>query len=171
MKEILNTTNSGISGEFYVAAELTKRGYVASLTSKNTKAIDLLASNSDGSKVVSIQVKTTKKGTSFTLGQKDEMIETNESLFYVFVNLNITTKNNQVEYGPVEYYVVPMKKVKRFIHNNHQEWLRTPGRNGQQHNDSSMRKYHIQPDDKMNNFELLGLDSNVDKTVEDLNTI
>ena len=81
MKTNLSQVNSGISGEFYVAAELTKRGYVSSLTSKNAKAIDLLASNSDGSKVVSIQVKTTKNGTSFTLGQKDEEIETNESLF------------------------------------------------------------------------------------------
>ena len=66
MKSIISQVNSGIAGEFYVAAELTKRGYVASLTSKNTKAIDLLASNEDGSKVVSIQVKTSKNRTEFT---------------------------------------------------------------------------------------------------------
>ena len=157
MKTNLSQVNSGISGEFYVAAELTKRGYVSSLTSKNTKAIDLLASNSDGSKVVSIQVKTTKNGTSFTLGQKDEEIETNESLFYVFVNLNITTKNNIINYGQVDYYIVPMKKVKEYIYTSHRKWLNTPGRNGQHHNDSSMRKYDIQPDDILNNWELLGL--------------
>lgn len=157
MKNKLSQVNSGISGEFYVAAELTKRGLVASLTSKNTKAIDLLASNSDGSKVVSIQVKTTRYGTSFTLGQKDEEIETNESLFYVFVNLNITTQNNTINYGQVDYYVVPMKKVKEYIYNSHRKWLNTPGRNGQQHNDSSMRRYDIQQDDKLNNWEILGL--------------
>ena len=32
----------GSAGEFFVAAELTRRGYVASLTGKNTKAIDIL---------------------------------------------------------------------------------------------------------------------------------
>lgn len=157
MKNKLSQVNSGISGEFYVAAELTKRGLVASLTSKNTKTIDLLASNSDGSKVVSIQVKTTRYGTSFTLGQKDEEIETNESLFYVFVNLNITTQNDTINYGQVDYYVVPMKKVKEYIYNSHRKWLNTPGRNGQQHNDSSMRRYDIQQDDKLNNWEILGL--------------
>ena len=166
MKSIISQVNCGITGEYYVAAELTKRGYVASLTSKNTKAIDLLASNSDGSKVVSIQVKATKNGKSFTLGQKDEMIQANDSLFYVFVNLNIKEIEGKINYGPVEYYVVPMKKVKDFIRNNHREWLNSPGKNGQQHNDSTLRKYIIQPDDEVNNFEILGLESNFDNTQE-----
>ncbi|MFQ6773131.1 MAG: hypothetical protein ACLRFG_01480 [Clostridia bacterium] len=153
----LSQVNSGISGEFYVAAELTKRGYVASLTSKNTKAIDILASNSLGSKVVSIQVKTSRHGTSFTLGKKDEEFEENENLFYIFVNLNIYNKNNKIFYGQVEYYVVPMKKVKDYIFNSHRQWLNTLGRKGQRHNDSSIRKYDIQADDILNNFDLLGL--------------
>ena len=59
MKKMADKSGSmGIAGEFFVAAELTRRGYVASLTSKNTKAIDILASNKDGSKSVAIQVKT-----------------------------------------------------------------------------------------------------------------
>ncbi len=41
---------SGVSGEHFVAAEISRRGYIASLTSKNTKGIDLLASNDDASK-------------------------------------------------------------------------------------------------------------------------
>ncbi len=153
----LSNINSGISGEYYVAAELTKRGYVASLTSKNTKAIDLLASNQDGSKVVSIQVKTARNGKSFTLGQKDEELFDNGSLFYIFVNLNITTKRDTIEYGQIEYYIVPMRKVKNYIYNSHRQWLNTPGKQGQKHNDSSMRIYNIQDDDKLNNFDILGL--------------
>ena len=31
---------SGVAGEHFVAAELTRRGYIASLTSQNTKGID-----------------------------------------------------------------------------------------------------------------------------------
>lgn len=158
MKNALSNTNSGIAGEFYVAAELTKRGYVASLTSKNTKAIDLLASNEDGSRVVSIQVKTTQNGTTFTLSKKDEELATNNSLFYVFVNLNITENNGEVDYGNVDYYVVPMEKVKSYIYNSHRKWLNTLGKNGQAHNDSNLRMYKIQEDDKINNFEILGLD-------------
>ena len=55
MEKMTDRNNTiGIAGEFFVAAELTRRGIVASLTSKNTKAIDILASNKDGSKSVSI---------------------------------------------------------------------------------------------------------------------
>lgn len=43
-----------VSGEYFVAAELSRRGYNASLTSKNIKEIDLLASNEDASKTVGI---------------------------------------------------------------------------------------------------------------------
>ena len=31
--------NAGVSGEYFVAAELTKRGYIASITLRNTKGI------------------------------------------------------------------------------------------------------------------------------------
>lgn len=48
----------GISGEYFVAAELSRRGYVASLTLRNTRGIDVLASNADATKSVGIQVKT-----------------------------------------------------------------------------------------------------------------
>ena len=45
MEKMIDKNSSiGIAGEFFVAAELTRRGYVASLTSKNTKAIDILVS-------------------------------------------------------------------------------------------------------------------------------
>lgn len=54
----LNTTFSGIAGEYFVVAELTRRGYIASLTSKNTDNIDILVSNLDASKSLGIQVKT-----------------------------------------------------------------------------------------------------------------
>jgi hypothetical protein len=54
----LSTTLSGIAGEYFVAAELSRRGYVASLTLQNTRGIDILASNGDATKSVGIQVKT-----------------------------------------------------------------------------------------------------------------
>lgn len=48
----------GIAGAHFVAAELSQRGYIATVTSRNTEGIDVLASSPDGSKTVSIQVKT-----------------------------------------------------------------------------------------------------------------
>jgi hypothetical protein len=52
----------GITGEYLVAAELSRRGYVATLTLRNTRGIDILASNSDATKSVGIQVKTAQSG-------------------------------------------------------------------------------------------------------------
>lgn len=54
----LTTILCGVAGEYFVAAELSRRGYVASLTLRNTRGIDVLASNSDATRAVGIQVKT-----------------------------------------------------------------------------------------------------------------
>ena len=51
---------SGVSGEYFVAAELSRRGFIASLTLKNTKGIDILVSNFNATKSIGIQVKTNK---------------------------------------------------------------------------------------------------------------
>ena len=40
----LSTGLSDVAGEYFVAAELSRRGYVASLTLRNTRGIDILAS-------------------------------------------------------------------------------------------------------------------------------
>ncbi|MGB2998104.1 MAG: hypothetical protein WBC59_05650, partial [Phycisphaerae bacterium] len=45
----------GVSGEYFVAAELSRRGYIASITLRNTRGIDILAANADASRSVSIQ--------------------------------------------------------------------------------------------------------------------
>ena len=39
---------TGVSGEYFVAAELSRRGWVAVLTLKNTPNIDLIATTPDG---------------------------------------------------------------------------------------------------------------------------
>ena len=50
------SVNSHLAGEFFVAAELFKRGYTVALTMGNAKAIDLFAEK-EGLRAVSVQVK------------------------------------------------------------------------------------------------------------------
>jgi len=52
------TIRTGIAGEFFVAGELSKRGWIASLTAKNTPDVDVLASRPTGNVHARIQVKT-----------------------------------------------------------------------------------------------------------------
>lgn len=146
----LSTSLSGIAGEYFVAAELSRRGYVASLTLKNSKGIDILVSNSNATKSVGIQVKTHQgRGREWVLSQKVEN-DTASNLFFVFVRLN--------ELETVEYHIVPREDVSRFTAANHKKWLETKGRKGQQHNDTNMRKF-FDPDGKyLNRWDLLGLD-------------
>src|SRR2546425_6189748 len=55
-------TLAGVAAEYAVAAELSRRSYIASLTLKNTRGVDLLASNADASRSVGIQVKRGVRG-------------------------------------------------------------------------------------------------------------
>lgn len=49
---------TGIAGECLVAVELSKRGWIAILTAKNTPRVDVLAARSSGDVQARIQVKT-----------------------------------------------------------------------------------------------------------------
>src|SRR5437867_11718293 len=82
---------AGIAGEYFVAAELSRRGYVASLTLRNTRGIDLLVSNSDATKTVGVQVKTNQNNRREWVLNKKAEAEDAENLFYVFVRLNRTS--------------------------------------------------------------------------------
>ena len=59
----------GIAGEYFVAAELSRRGHIASVTLKNTKGIDVLVTDADAENYIGIQVKT-------NAGDKDKIART-----------------------------------------------------------------------------------------------
>jgi hypothetical protein len=50
----------GVAGEYFVAAELSRRGYIASISLRNTCGLDILATNQDASRSITIQVKTSQ---------------------------------------------------------------------------------------------------------------
>lgn len=146
----LNKVLSGVAGEYFVAAELSKRGYLASITLRNTKGVDILCSNSDASKTVGIQVKTNSGSKrSWVLNQKVENYFA-PNLFYVFVNLNNNIK-------PPDFFIVPSETVAKCCKEGHVEWLSTPGKKGQKHNDSTMRKFDDKEEKYLNRWDLLNL--------------
>lgn len=149
-KKNLSAVLCGVSGEYYVAAELSARGYTASITLRNTRGIDIVCSNADASKSVAIQVKTRRhRAREWVLNQKVEDYYA-DNLFYVFVTLN------DLEKAP-DYFIVPSKTVARYIKTGHQQWLKTPGRLGAIHNDNPMRKFKDKEEKYLNRWDLLGL--------------
>lgn len=141
---------AGVSGEYFVAAELSRRGYICSVTLKNTKGIDILVCNEEASKNFGIQVKTNQINKSeWVLNEKCEKLN-DENIFYVFVNLRST------DFLP-EYYIVPSKVVARYTSMNHKKWLSEKGKNGQQRNDSTMRKFKDIDKEYLGRWDLLQL--------------
>ena len=141
----------GVAGEYYVAAELSRRGYIASITLRTTKGVDILASNIDATASVAIQVKTSKGSKQdWVLSSKVEKGDLAENLFFVFVRLNGD--------GHPDYHVVSAATVAATVAKEHQEWLNTEGRGGRQHRDNPMRKFHDYDDKYLDAWASLGLD-------------
>ena len=141
---------SGVAGEYFVAAELSKRGHIASITLKNTRGIDILASNIEATRQVVIQVKTNRDEKLQWLLYETAEDYYADNLFYVFVNL-------KGEGERPDYYIVPSKTVAEYAKTEHQEWLATPGRHGQQRNETTMRVFRVQDNTYLENWNLLGL--------------
>ena len=104
----LESTLVGVAGEYFVAAELSSRGYIASITLRNIRGIDIVASNSDASRSVSIQVKTSGGGRpKWMLTKKSESFS-GDSHFYVFVLLRGVGRRP-------DFHVVPSAVVAEYI--------------------------------------------------------
>ncbi len=146
----LNTVLAGVSGEYFVTAELSKQGYIASITLRNTKGIDILCSNSDSTKTIGIQVKTNSgSNRNWILNQKAENYFA-VNLFYVFVNLNHNLNHP-------DYFIVPSKVVANYCKKSHSKWLNTPGRKGQKHKDNPIRSFNDIEEFYLNRWDLLNL--------------
>ena len=83
MAEIARNS-TGLSGEYFVAAELLRRGFSVGITMGNTKAIDILAEKD--AKTFSIQVKSIYKKKN--VGWPIFKANVKQKHYYVFVNLN-----------------------------------------------------------------------------------
>jgi len=141
---------TGAAGEYFVAGELSRKGYIASLTMKNTIGIDIIASRTDGSHTVNIQVKTKRhKGANWVLSKKADTF-VNDSIIYVFVDIHDENERPK-------YYVVPSKLVAKHTKTRYTEWMRTPGRRGQKHRGTSMRHWTDDEGLYLENWNLLGL--------------
>ena len=148
--ERLSTILSGVAGQYFVAAELSRRGYIATLTLRNTRGVDLLVAREDATRSVGVQVKTNQGTSRVWLPDKKAEDVSAENIVYIFVNLN--GRN-----GAPSFHIVPSGVVAAFCRERHSEWVRTPGRNGSPRKDSSMRKFADQEGTYLGAWNNLGL--------------
>lgn len=116
----------GRAGEYFVVAELNKRGAYAVAFAGNMPKIDLMACSQDQSRTIHIQVKTRRGGRSWQssiLGSKqtdppNTPLDSTE--FWVFVDLG------DLDTSP-RYWIVPDWWIRNDIHEAHQAYLNRHG--------------------------------------------
>ena len=140
----------GISGEYATAAELTRRGLVASITLRNTRGIDILVSNADASKSAGVQVKTNQNGKRLWLLNRKAEDFHSKHLYYIFVCLK------SPGHRP-DFFVVPSREVSEYIRKSHNRWLARPGRGGRAHTDTPMRQFKDLEGKYLERWDLLKL--------------
>src|SRR5579863_1977408 len=79
---------SGMRGVYLVAAELTRRGFIASPTLRNAPGADLLVTDSECNKTWSVQVKTNTDRLPYWLVGEKATGAKSPSHVYVFVTLD-----------------------------------------------------------------------------------
>ncbi|MDZ5470417.1 aspartate-ammonia lyase [Bacillus sp. 31A1R] len=145
---------TGVTGEYFVCAELGKQGILALLTPKNNPLFDIVATSPETGRTVWIQVKTmaleNKQG--FLLNKSVCEKKKNDNLYTVLVNLKVD-KN--------EYFIYKYDELAELVSNNYKRYLSIPKRDGDPRKDTQ-RRWHdfrdfTQEDwNRKNNWSLLG---------------
>jgi hypothetical protein len=142
---------TGVAGEYSVAAELSRRGYIASISLRNTRGIDILATSQDGRRSITIQCKTSLRTTKkWILNEKAETFEATNH-FYIFVCLGAVTER------PL-FHIVPSKTVAKHVREEHRRWIASPGIKGQKHNESAVRNFRDPDNEFLERWDSLKLD-------------
>ena len=136
----------GAAGEHHVLSQLLRRGWIATLAPDGAPNMDILVTDENSKKLCAIQVKTRRdigRDRGWHMRPKHETMIARD-LFYVFVDVGRRPSDRTVS------YVLPSKVVADSIRRCHQVWLATPGRHGQPHKDSDLRRLvpdnsHIKP--------------------------
>lgn len=143
------------AGELFVAAELNKRGGIATLYLTNTPRVDVIATDQMQRKTASIQVKS--KSSSSTQWQlnidklKEESQRANESDFIVLVDLGDDS-------SPPSYYVCSLKQFAAERLKRHEHWLKAHG--GSRPSGSKSPHHAVRPQDVVgwrDRWDLLGI--------------
>lgn len=133
------TSQTGAAGEFYVAAQLSQRGWAASLLLGNAPRTDILAQHAATGITVSIQSKAANAGGDFQVGMKGEIPSGKGAReWFVFAALG------PPEARP-EFFIVPRNVIAAFAWCSHQAWIKGRRRDGQPRKDNNMRNIS-QPD-------------------------
>jgi hypothetical protein len=130
---------TGAAGEYFVAAELSARGWIATISVRGAPGTDVLAQHAETGRLIAVQTKTAGPGmTDFQLGGStktdvdadgnriplhDEIPAKDDNEWFVFVGLKEPGERP-------DYFVVPRDVVAVLIYAEHVYLTRTPKKGG-----------------------------------------
>lgn len=123
----------GTAGEYYVCAEMCRRGFLALMTPKNNPLFDLIVSTLDGSHAVSVQVKTRSIGNNqgWKFGRDIASDNQHEDLFVVLVNLK--------DEGPPDFYIYEYAVLAQNVDRIYRDYMSKPKKDGSPRKDVGFR--------------------------------
>jgi len=128
--------NVGNAGEYYIAARLSALNFTVTITLGRAEKYDILALSPSGRLVkISVKAAQNESASYFPLSAKDENGAADD-FYYAFVKLN------KFETEP-DFWIIPSAIVCPLLKTSHEIWLKTPGRNNKEHNDSRLRRLPI----------------------------
>jgi hypothetical protein len=132
MPHKIDTSLTGAAGEHLVLSRLLSRGVLAAQAPRGARKADILVNFLDGGQPALIQVKSRQSGGDggWHMSEKHES-QSEDDLWFCFVNFEPESPT---------VHVIPALVVSAALRIDHQTWLDTPGRNGQAHNPSNMRR-------------------------------
>jgi predicted AAA+ superfamily ATPase len=101
--KLLHKSNTGISAEFFVAAELARRGFNVTLTFGNTKSIDLIIEKEG--RLIPVQVKGIQRIKSICWNISMDKLDP-KNILYILVNLNADSLEQP------EYFILTENEVR-----------------------------------------------------------
>jgi predicted AAA+ superfamily ATPase len=101
----IQSGSTGLSGEYFVAAELLRRGYSVGITMGNAKAIDILAEKDRKQFIIQVKALFKKKNVGWPM----LAAKVKEDIFYVLVNLNGDTM------GMPDYFIAKGREIKGLV--------------------------------------------------------
>ena len=108
---------TGAAGEHYIAFRLSALGYAIGLTTRGTRAVDLLATNLQTGKSITVQIKTMidafvenrKSGSYWHWRVSSPQTQPRETFYYMFVDLKGDPSK------PPDVFIVPSLKLKPLL--------------------------------------------------------
>jgi hypothetical protein len=143
-KSGLDSVTKGNMGEFYALAELSRHGWVAAQTPRNSHVYDIIARK--GSRHVDVRVKTkTSDAHVFQWNAKEDggaFGTIGEADFCILVDI----PENQEQFPA--FYVVPTNVLHEWLSADFKTWVETPGPIKKQRSRENKRRLFYMDDDE-----------------------